>query len=261
MARATKTPATKAVANWDDELAKFASEAAATEQTTGGKFLSIRGGILSYGGAAVPGNAMNVIVLDHIMENQRYGADYDSENPASPICYAFGRTAEEMAPHADCDEPQNGACADCPLNAWGSADKGRGKGCKNIRRLAFIAEDGLEDIENAEIAFLKVPVTSVRNWSGHVQALASQLKRPPFAVVTEISVVPDPKTQFAVKFRVAEQIEDAEVLKALLARRTAVADQIAFPYSKNADRPATPAPSRGAAKFAPRAAAASTRRR
>lgn len=256
MARATKTPATKAVANWDDELAKFASAAAATEQTTGGKFLSIRGGVLSYGGAAVPGNAMNVIVLDHIMENQRYGSDYDSDNPASPVCYAFGRTAEEMAPHADCDEPQSEACAGCPLNAWGSAEKGRGKGCKNIRRLALITEDGLEDIEGAEIAFLKVPVTSVRNWSGHVQALAAQLKRPPFAVITEISVVPDPKTQFAVKFRVAEQIEDAEVLKALIDRRAAVADQIAFPYAKNAERPAPAAVStRGPAKFAPRAAA------
>jgi hypothetical protein len=132
----------------------------------------------------------------------------------------------------------------------------RGKGCKNIRRLALIAEDGLEDIENAEIAFLKVPVTSVRYWSGHVQTLASQLKRPPFAVVTEISVVPDPKTQFAVKFRVAGQIDDPDVIQALIARHEAVADQIAFPYSKNADRPEPAKPAaRGPAKFAPRAAA------
>ena len=255
MARASKpAPATKALANWDDELAKYATEAAASEQTSGGKFLSTKGGILSFGGAAVPGNVMNVIVLDHILENHRYTERFDPDSPASPICYAFGRTDEEMQPHENCSEPQSDSCVGCPLNEWASADTGRGKACKNIRRLALIPEDGLDDLENCDIAFLKVPVTSVKNWAGYVQAVATQMKRPPFAVITEISVVPDNKTQFAVKFKVGDKIEDPEVLKAILARRAAVADSIAFPYAKNEDRPAS-APTRGASKFAPKAAA------
>lgn len=255
MAAPKKTaPTTKALANWDDELAKYATEAAATESTNGGKFLSTKGGILSYGGNPVPGNVMNVIVLDHVMENHYYTERFDNDNPSSPVCYAFGRTEEEMAPHADCEAPNADACKGCPLNEWASADQGRGKACKNIRRLALIPEEGLEDLENADVAFLKVPVTSVKNWAGYVQALAAQMKRPPFAVLTEISVVPDAKTQFAVKFKVVEKIEDGDVLKAIIARRDAVSDKIAFPYSKNEDRPA-PAPSRGPAKFASKPAA------
>lgn len=243
--KSAKPVNTKAVANWDARLAQHAEEAAATEQTSGGKFVSIRGGRLSYGGADVPGNKMSVIIVDHIMENHLYTEAYDSENPVSPACFAFGRREDEMSPHENSAEPQSSACKGCPMNEFGTAEKGKGKACKNIRRLALIPEDGLNDIENAEIAYLKVPVMSVKSWAGYVQSVANNLRRPPFGVVTEIGVVPDPKSQFRLTFTVGEAIEDPDVLEALLKRRDQVAKDITFPYQPFV---APEAPARGVSK-------------
>lgn len=251
MAKTASKPATtKAVANWDARLAQYAEESAATEQTSGGKFVSIRGGRLSYGGAEVPGNKMSVIILDHIMENHLYTERFDPDTPVSPACFAFGRKEDEMGPHENSTEPQASACKGCPMNEFGTADTGKGKACKNIRRLALIPEDGLDDLENAEIAYLKVPVMSVKTWAGYVQSVANNLKRPPFGVVTEISVVPDPKSQFRLTFTVGESIEDAAVLEALIKRREQVAKEIDFPYQPYTAPEAPPA--RGVGKGAPK---------
>ena len=253
MAAAKKPTTAKAVANWDERLAGYDTEVAATEQTGGGKFISTKGGRLSIGGAEVPENKMTVVVLDHIMENHHYTERFNPDAPTSPVCFAFGRNEAEMVPHENSTEPGSDACKGCPLNEWGSADVGKGKACKNIRRLAVITEDGLEDIENAEVAFLKIPVTSVKAWAGYVQAVANNLKRPPFGVVTEVSLVPDPSTQFRMQFKLVEAIEDSEALEALIARREQVANEIAFPYQPAEEAPVA-APKK-AGKFAGKAAA------
>ena len=253
MAAAKKPATTKAVANWSERLAGYATEVAATEQTAGGKFISTKGGRLSIGGAEVPGNKMTVVVLDHIMENHHYTERFNPDQPTSPVCFAFGRNEAEMVPHENSSEPGSDACKGCPLNEWGSADVGKGKACKNIRRLAVITEDGLEDIENAEVAFLKIPVTSVKAWAGYVQAVANNLKRPPFGVVTEVSLVPDASTQFRMQFKLVEAIEDGDALEALIARREQVASEIAFPYQP-AEEAAAPVQKKPG-KFAGKAAA------
>ena len=163
----------KALVPYDAELAKFAKAADATEAHVGGggQFIKTRGGVLEFQGAEVPGNAMNVVVTDHVLENNFYGDKYDPDNPQPPICYAFGRTDKEMVPHEEAADPQADSCAECPWNKFGSADKGRGKACKNQRRLALIPEDGLGDLENAETAYLKIPVTSGKAWAGYVRSL------------------------------------------------------------------------------------------
>jgi hypothetical protein len=261
MATASKKPAAKkpgtAVAKWDEALAARAQAAKKTEESVGtGSFLSTKGGILAYMGNPVPGNKLNVIILDAIMENQFYEGDYDPNNPQSPVCYAFGRDEDEIAPHEKVEAPQADQCKGCPNNEWGSAEKGRGKACKNIRRLGMITEDmldgGAEAIEDAETAFMKLPVTSVKAWAGYVNQLAATNK-PPLAFVTEISVVPDANSQFKVQFKVIEEIDDGELLGALLHKADVVEELIAFPYQAIEAAPAKPqrAPARRAAAPAP----------
>jgi hypothetical protein len=70
----------------------------------------------------------------------------------------------------------------------------------------------------AEVAALRPPVTSIKNYSNYVQTIAATLKRPPLAVVTEIAVVPDAKTQFKVTFGMVKAIEDQAVIQALIKR-------------------------------------------
>ena len=232
---------TQAITKYDAEMAKYAQMAKDTEKNVGGgNFISLRGGHMAYKGAQVPGDKMNVIVIDHILENDFYDGAYDPDNPKAPDCYAFGRDDDEMAPHENSAVPQSEACAGCEQNEFGTGGvSGRGKACKNSRRLALITEGDMEDVENAEIAYLKIPVTSVRAWAGYVRQCADVLNKPPFAVVTQIEVVPDAKSQFKLEFTMQQEIEDGEALGALLTVREKVEKEIAFPYLLVQAEPAT----------------------
>ncbi len=237
-----KTKTSTALVKWDEELAKQAQIATQTEAGVGGgSFLGTAQGILKYQGAEVPNNELNVVVVDHILENALYEGAYDPDNPQPPVCFAFGRTEEEMAPHPDSAKPQGdaeGKCAGCQWNVWGSADVGRGKACKNIRRLELITEGDLEDIPGAEVAFLKLPVTSVKAWAGYVRQLATNYQRPPLGVVTTIKEIPDAKSQFKIVTSLAGVIEDGEVIGQLLEKQKANEEALFQPYAAAAEAPA-----------------------
>lgn len=233
---AAKKPG-KAMVAWNEELAKRAQLSAAIEENVGhgGSFVSLKGGRLTFQGAEIPGNKMNVVIVDHILEYTWYEDGYDPDNPQTPSAYAFGRDENTIRWHENSIPEYAGElCKDSDINQWGSADKGKGKACKNQRRLALLTEDQIEDAEtiaDATPAFLKVPVTSVKGWAGYVRQLANTLQRPPLAVVTEISVVPDPKSQFKVQFKLVETIEDGDIIEALLAKQEVVSKEIDFPYA------------------------------
>jgi hypothetical protein len=248
----TTTPAAKKmpVVSYDARMAELASRAAKTEENVGGgTFISVKGGRLNYNGTDVPDNKLQCVIVDHILENVYYPGKYDPNNPTAPACFAFGRVDKDMKPHEKAAEPQNNACAGCPLNEFGSADTGRGKACKNSRRLALITEDALEEsIPDATVAYLKVPVTSVKAFAAYVKHLSDNLKKPPLAVVTEISAHPDANSQFKLEFKLIRVIENDQ-LGALLDKLETVEREIDFPYVAQ-EEPATKKPAaRG--KFAP----------
>lgn len=240
---ATRKKPGSAMVRWDEELAKEAEAQAASEKGASlGSFFSIKGGQLSFQSNPIKGNTMDVIILDYVLENLSFVGDYDPDDPRSPECYAFGRDEEDMAPHENSTTKFSNACKGCPRNEFGSAEKGRGKACKNTRRIAMIPYNALDNsIEDAEIAYMKLPVTSVKGWAGYVDKLKNVVKRPTWAVITTVEVIPDAKNQVAVTFSLSDKI-DNEHLPALKARAKEVAATIEFPYPKNADRPA---PSRG----------------
>lgn len=256
--KAPKT--TGAVNSYDEELAAFAAQYADMEQNSTGslQFISTKGGRLSFNGGEVPDGRMNVIVLDHRMENQMYDREFDADNPASPVCFAFGTNPEDMRPHENSSEPQSEACAGCPMNEFGSAERGKGKACKNIRRLAIIPEGELDNVEDAAVAYLKVPVMSVKNWAGYVQQLGNIMKVPPFAVITEVSIVSDPKSQFRLEFKLVEQITSKPTVKLIMAKRESIQQELETSYQmfEAAEEPVQqkrnrPAPARKPARDLP----------
>jgi len=246
---ATKKPGT-AMQSWDEKLAKLAEISAGVEDSVnlGGNYISLKGGVFSYNGGTIPGNKMNVIVLDHVLENVYYEGRYDPDNPQSPVAFALGRDEETLRWHEDSDERYAGElCKDSDINQWGSADTGRGKAAKNLRRLALITEDSLEHIADADVAMLKIPVTSVKAWAGYVRSLADQLKRPPLAVVTEIGIIPDAKTQFKLTFKLIGTIDDGDTIGELIEKRDTVEQMLFAPYVR---QEAAPEPQRGRARAA-----------
>lgn len=242
------------IVKWDEELAKYADQSAAAEANagTGLQWFSLRAGVLSIDGNPMPNNEMAVVVLDHIFENVFYLEEYDPDNPAPPSAYALGRDEAELRWHEDSIEEMETPdgvekiagelCKDSWINQWGSADKGRGKACRNLRRLLMIPAGTInkrtgefELIEDeahyatVRPAFMKVPPTSTTNWSNYVKQLAGTLRKPPFVVATRVKVVPDQKSQFKVTFEALEEMP--EKLFPILMKRHKEAEQLIMqPY-------------------------------
>jgi len=225
------------VNKWEEQLAALAQDAAAVEQTSA-NVISFRNGKMTFKGVDVPGNKMNVVIIASVHENAFYPGRFDAANPQPPVCYAFSEDGKDMAPHEDSSEAQSSACQGCPNDVWGSANTGRGKACKNIRRLQLITEDDLEDVVGAETAVAKIPVTSVKAWGNYVNQCATVMKRPPFALVTEISCVEDQDDQFHINFKCVGQITDDDTLQQLLERHGKAVAELMTPYPA----PQAPAP-------------------
>lgn len=260
-----KKTASTALTKYDEKLAALAKQATAVQSSvgSGGNFLSIRGGQLTYQGTKIENNTMRVIILDAILENQWYNTPFDSDNPTSPACYAFGREANQMVPHEKATEKQNADCHSCPQMQFGSADRGKGKACKACQRLSLITEGDLENIEAAQFAYLKLPFYSTLEYAKYVRSLiAARADRPlpPFAYITEITVVNDPKAQFRVTFKMVSCIFDdqPDAIELLINANSRAAEEIEFPYPELQEEvePARPArKSNGRTPAAPKPAA------
>lgn len=250
----------KALTAYKKRMATRADEYA-NEEITSGSFITTRGGVLKFGEEELPGNEMLVVVLDAIHENTYYPGKFDPDVLLPPKCFAFGRNEKDMEPHenvpdSDTEEAktshfelQADMCSECPHSEWGSADTGRGKACANRRRLAVIPAgrfeatgkrretemevfDDPEHFREADIAFMKLPVTSVKAWSKYVHQLRKEHQTPPFGVLTHIYLENDPVTQFKVHFELVEVIENEDILNIMFARNEEAMELIEQPYNE-----------------------------
>lgn len=252
---------------WDEELAKQAMSSAKMEENIGGgRFFGTKGGILTYDGNTIPKNRMAVVVLASVIENAYYAGKYDPSNPQSPTCFAFGTSEADMAPHSVCVEagtavtPQEkGGCGSCPLNEYGSADTGKGKACKNQRRLAVIPageitgdgkmvfEKDEQVLKDAEIGYLRVPPTSLKAYAGYVKQTATLKKRPLHGVATLVLL--EPGTPFKMSFQFLGNIPD-DIMAVVMERREEALSAIEFPYPAVDGSKTKFGPKKGAAKSA-----------
>lgn len=240
---ARKKSTSTALAKYEDALAAAAKAAAEQEANTGGgQFFSIRNAVLKLNDNPLPNNEMAVVIVDGVIENVFYADDFDSDNPATPVCYAFGRSDDGMVPHAESSEKQHDQCATCPNNQFGTADRGKGKACKNRRRLAllsagtldqrsgdFTRHDDPEMFSKGPIAYLNLPPTALNAYGAYVKQIANTLKRPPWAVFTRISVSDDEKTQIRLSFELLDNVP-TELIPTLMKRNEDERSVIEFPY-------------------------------
>lgn len=225
---------------WDDELKALAQKTAIKEQVSDGfRSISFRGGQMSIGDDVVKGNELECVVIASVHANLYYDSDYNPSKVVVPICYAFGDPdaddpTEGMAPHENCSEPQSEQCQGCPMNEFGSADRGRGKACKNVRRMAVIDTDSLksaDDLAKAEPYQMQIPVTSVKRWAKYANTIAKDMERPPFAVVTKVKISPDPHSQYRVDFEFERLIEfDGELFEAMKKKVKAAETVLTRPF-------------------------------
>lgn len=261
---ATKKPSTsRALAPWEQKMIDAAARQSKVEKTVSGvQAISTRGGILAIDKKPIKGNELLVIVLASIHFNEWYAdKEFNADKPYTPPCYAYGDNSQEdpedgMRPHPDAEDKQSeDGCKTCWANEWASATKGRGKACKNVRKLAVLTADAGADEEamaTGEMRTLKIPVMSVANWAEYVkETLSESMNRPFWAVVTRVSLTPDPKSQFRMNFEFDSLLTlDQKLFDALEKRRLQAEKALLMPLPKFSDEedeaPAKPVKGQGA---------------
>lgn len=264
-----------ALVHWKDRMIAIKSVVQESEKPQGG-FISFKGGRMSYGDELLPGDKINAIIVDYRMENALYRSKYVAGVTRSPDCWAIARPGEEQVPNRildedgneqwGMDEPQGmplgepqgiigvSNCEICWANEWGSAkhigdkDPGaRGKACKTSRRIMVMAADDAttpEKIARASIMTMIPPATSTDNFQTMMNQVTKALDTAHFGAVVEISVKPHPKFLFQVHFKVLQQIQNDDIMQALIGRyEKETAKTITYP--KNSDREDTPPPKSG----------------
>lgn len=230
--------------SWEEEMAAQAKEIQETVKPASGGSISFKGG-LSVDGTRMEDDKASIIVLGFCYENNLYEGDYDPDDVKSPVCFAFGKTEEELRPHPDSEKPQAEQCQGCEHNQWGSAAKGKGKACQNRRRLVAISADysDPEALKEAPLKRAKIPVTSGKNWDNYVTKLARDMMAP-LGVVTEVSVETGGKHMVDVRFKALDYIDPA-LREAVMEKRAEATDLLNAPYPKNEEKQEAPSKPNG----------------
>lgn len=108
------------------------------------------------------------------------------------------------------------ACAGCPLNQYGTADKGNGKACKELRRALVFVEGW------SAPALLTIPPSSLGNWDTYASALRNK-GIPYFAAWTQVELTQE-KNGAGIKFSklkltMIRKVNEAEAVDVLSIRR------------------------------------------
>jgi hypothetical protein len=219
------------LAAWQQDLAIHA-KAVAHNEGSDSSAITIQHGAMMYHDQPIPNNELDVIVIASSTERCYYDKPYDPDVISSPACFAQSLDPKTLSPHENVPEPQAESCSSCPLAEFGSAKQGKGPACKTYRKLIMIpADTAAEDVPKAEMAYLKVSPTSVKNWSKYAQQLVSSAGIPPWAATTQVKVVPDKKTIHQVTFNGIAPIEDQALLAAIHGRIEEAEGNLMQPYS------------------------------
>ena len=112
------------------------------------------------------------------------------------------------------DTNEQRACANCPMNAWGSGmdeagNQTRGKACKEMRRLFVALDDYHLPI------MLSLPPTSIKNFDNYISARITR-GIPDIAAETIISLIPEKggKYSYAVaQFKMGDKVHPQRMLE------------------------------------------------
>jgi hypothetical protein len=226
---------------WADRLAKHAVAAAALE-TPDILNISFRGGHMTLDGVSVPNSDLDCVIITSSFENQYFDPEipFDPDNLQNPICFAMSVDGEEMAPDASSPKIQhNGPCSDCWAAQWKSDPvRKKGKACKEKRKLMILPASQMINggIKKASMAMASLSPTNVSLWSDYVNYLLNTYQRPPFAVLTTISVRPHPKKQLEVTYKCKGMVGD-EHLSDIMDRIPGAQKIMTRPYEGKPDDP------------------------
>lgn len=178
---------TNALAALQEQLAAELANLSKRVAPPSGNNISLKGGVFNLPDGTVNKGPMQAIILDWRMVNAYYTGPYDPANPKPPKCWAVGTLIDELAPPSIVEDRQHDACVTCPMNEFGSAPVGRGKACKNQRRLAIVPIDATEETQPMTLTVSPTGLTPFENYVNRVSAEMGAL---PIQVITKIGFDP-----------------------------------------------------------------------
>jgi hypothetical protein len=165
-------------------LAKAAEEQGMAEISSI-PYMSIKGKKFSIGDEKL-GTTLDVVILADMYDHSYYDRDYDPDTITPPACFAVGAVLSEMAPHDTSPDKQSATCNTCPKNEFGSAKNGKGKACRNGRRLLVAAVSG-QNVNLADLAIINIPPTSLKAYARYTKNITVVHKLPTWAVITKLT--------------------------------------------------------------------------
>jgi hypothetical protein len=218
------------VGGWRERAAKsiaVGKQASAKLPQQSGNFISFRGGSPSLGGVNLP-NPLPLVILSYDAERAYYSKPYQPDVMATPDCYSY----DSLVPHAKAKVPQADKCSECRFNEFGSAQNGKGKACKEGAKFAAIHADALESPEKIAAATIVQGRLSVLNAKGFRNYVGyfEDAGQPIWGSVSQLTVTPDSKSQYAVAFsNIVADLDDTD-LDAIAVRVDEAEKMLAQPY-------------------------------
>ena len=223
---ARKTKTTKAVAKTktgalalpdelSGELEKYINRDRASASGAGGgmSFIRTRGGQFAFNDSILE-QPLRVVVLGAVRENLYYPAAFDPDVSQSPTCFALDTAGNEaeMGPPAEMKGKEAEKCSECWANAFRSAERGKGKACKNNVRMVILPYQEGADFSKITGARLSIPPTSLKNWSAYTNKITEGMRAPLFAVVTELTTQPAERGGFTMDFGYAGVLSNPDIM-------------------------------------------------
>lgn len=169
-------------------LAEYAKSQSDNEEATI-PWISIKGKKFSIGDNKL-GTSINVVILASCYDNAFYDKPYDPDLIQPPACFSISLVNDNMIPHESSPSKQHDSCNGCHNNEYESAPNGKGKACKNARRLLIASiEDGKPLLD--DLAIVRLPPTSLKSMSSYVKAITSKSKRPLWSIITTLKLDED----------------------------------------------------------------------
>lgn len=191
--------------------------------------ISIKGKKFSIGDEKL-GTSMDVVILADVFDHAFYDRKYDPDVITPPACWALNASQSDLAPDPDTyyvPKPQSESCANCPKNQFGSSDNGKGKACRNGRRM-LVASVYEGKVNLTDLAIINAPPTSLKGVSRYFKQTAKVHKLPTWAVVTNVSFDEDTDWPSLVLERKGHVPGD--VLTEIIARNDEFLNVVSAPY-------------------------------
>jgi hypothetical protein len=177
----------KEIQSIQDELRKELETLKERVDPPSGFKISTKGKVFTLPDGSSSDGPMQCVILDWVTANVWFEGLYNPKDIKPPACFAVGRVVSELGPSENSPKKQHATCKGCPQNEWGSHPQGgKGKACKNTRRVLIIPVDA---DENTQPWVIDVSPTGLKHFDKYVNTLSDNGKHP-IEVVTEIAFEP-----------------------------------------------------------------------